>query len=59
MVFREVDVVEVREVEFGGGFQSGAGCGSRDEVDDDFVACHGLATPVHRDLTEQPVFNLG
>ena len=29
-------------VEFGGDFQSGAGCGSRDEVDDDFVACQGL-----------------
>ena len=43
-------------VEFGGDGQAGAGGGTGDQVDDDFVAGQRLATPVHRDLGEQAMF---
>jgi hypothetical protein len=45
-------------VKFGGDGQAGAGGGARYQVDDDFVAGQRLAAPVHRDLAEQPVFDL-
>jgi len=46
-------------VELGADFQSGAGLGPGDEVDDDFVAGEGTAAPVRGDVAEQAVLDLG
>jgi len=45
-------------VEFGVDFQPGPGGGRADEVDDDLVAGQRSAGPVHRDMGEDPMFDL-
>lgn len=44
-------------VEFGVDFPALPGRGGPDEVDDHLVAGQRPATPVHRDMTEEPVLD--
>jgi hypothetical protein len=46
-------------VEFGVHGQAGAGGGGGDGLDDDFVAGQGASAPVHGDVGEEPVLDLG
>ncbi len=46
-------------VKFGGDGEPGAGGGRGDGVDDDFVTGQRSSAPVHREVGEQPVLNLG